>query len=296
MKNNTLRKTLRKKSVQIGIITAPIPKSHLNQAESYLDKAYVSWVEMSGANAVIIPYNTDALDTYLSLVHGVLWVGGAIENSKTHPISQYKQFLETYRRVFEHAVRENDHGNYFPLWGTCLGFDFLAMMGENLTEGYIKHIQRVEKFRLGTLTFRGKSRLRSGIPLGLQKKTAVTPCVQHIHEYGFDLKSEHTKQLKTYLNIVAVDYADNDVEFMNMFEYKRYPFYGCQWHPEKPLNDLGVEISRAVSIFFKKECAKNNTVSPSWSKVSQSNKFDSKYNVLLTGGSFREKKPRFRLQ
>jgi gamma-glutamyl hydrolase len=280
----TTRRPVEKSRVSIGIVTAPMPKTHLNRAESYLDKAYVSWVEMSGANAVLIPYNTDSIATYLSMVHGVVWVGGAIENHNTHSIDQYKTLMRVFSDIFEHAVRENDRGNYFPLWGTCLGFDLLAMMGEHMKDGFFNRIQHANKFRLGPLTFTGKSKLRSGVPVALQKKIAVTPVVHHIHEYGFELNHAHTKKIQKYLKVVSIDYADNGVEFMNMFEYRNYPFYGCQWHPEQPLTDLGVELSRTLSVFLKKECAKNNSITPTWSKVSTSKTFKSKFTVLLKGG------------
>jgi len=78
------RRIKNKEQVRIGIVSAPMPLKQLNRAESYLDKSYINWIEMSGANAVVIPYNTDSLATYMSTVHGVLWVGGGIENLKTH--------------------------------------------------------------------------------------------------------------------------------------------------------------------------------------------------------------------
>lgn len=279
MPRQTKRRT--RKKVQIGIVTAPMPTQHLDQAPSYLDKAYASWVEMAGANAVLIPYNSDSIATYLSMVHGVVWVGGAIENTKTHTKEQYATLVRTFREIFDHAVRENDRGNYFPLWGTCLGFDLLAMMGENLTDGYFQRIQHATKFRLGPLIFNGSSRIRSSLPMALQKKVAVSPVVHHLHEYGFDVTSPHTKKLRSYLKIVSVDDADNGVRFMNMFEYKKYPFYGCQWHPEKPLTDLGVQLSYTLSLFLKKECAKNNSITPTWTKLAQSGTFKSKYSVLV---------------
>jgi gamma-glutamyl hydrolase len=271
--------------INIGIVTAPMPLKHMEKAASYLDKSYVSWVQMSGANAVIIPYNSRDLPTYLSTVHGVVWVGGGIENKQTHPQDQYEIFVHTLRQIFEHAVRENDRGNHFTLWGTCLGFDMLAMMGENIKDHYFQRIQHANKFRLGPLLFKGASRLRNSLPKALQQEVSKSPVVQHIHEYGFDLDSAHTKKLKKYLKIVSVDRADNGIEFMNMFEYKKYPFYGCQWHPEKPLTDLGIELSYTLSLFLKKECSRNNSLVPHWSKVSVAGTLNSKYSVLLKGGS-----------
>ena len=276
-------KTQKNKRIQIGIVTAPMPNSHLTRAPSYLDKDYITWVEMSGANALLIPYNTASIEHYLDLVQGIVWVGGAIENTKTHSNQQYKTLIAIFKKIFSYAVKENDKGNYFPLWGTCLGFELLAMMGENYKDGYFTHLQHAEKYELGPLMFVGKSKIRQAVPVKLQEKIAVSPVVNHIHNYGFDLKNPHTKTMKEYLKIVSVDIAENGVKFMNMFEYKKYPFYGCQWHPEKPLTHLGVELSHTLSLFLKRECSKNKTFIPKWSKITTSGHFNSKFGILLKG-------------
>ena len=280
-----MRGTRRNKKVNIGIITSPMPSKRINQASSYLDKVYVYWVEMSGANAVIIPYNTDKLPEYLKAVHGVVLVGGGISNVNTHSDKQYKDLIHVVRRIFEHAVHENDRGTYFPLWGTCLGFELLAMMPEHIDHAYFKRLQLEYKFRLGTVTFAGPSRLRNAFPKALQEKVAHTPTVNHLHKYGFNIQAPHTVKLRRYLDIVSVDRADDGTEFMNMFEYKNYPFYGSQWHPEKPLTDLGVDFSYTLSLFLKKECAHNKTAPPRWSKIFDPVPLDSRFTVLLRGGT-----------
>ena len=98
--------TRRIKKVNIGIVSSPVILKRIKHAQSYIDKVYIHWVEMSGANAVIIPYNTDMLPEYLKLVHGVVLAGGAISNVKTHSDKQYKDLIHVVRRIFEHAVRE----------------------------------------------------------------------------------------------------------------------------------------------------------------------------------------------
>lgn len=277
--------TRRIKKVNIGIVSSPVILKRIKHAQSYIDKVYIHWVEMSGANAVIIPYNTDMLPEYLKLVHGVVLAGGAISNVKTHSDKQYKDLIHVVRRIFEHAVRENDCGNYFPLWGTCLGFELLAMMPEHIDHDYFKRLQLEHKFRLGTLIFTGASRLRKAFPKALQEKVARTPTVNHMHQYGFNMDAPHTIKLMRYLNIVSVDRADDGSEFMNMYEYKHYPFYGSQWHPEKPLTDLGVDLSYTLSLFLKKECAHNKKVPPRWSKTLDPVHLNSPFAVLVRGGT-----------
>jgi hypothetical protein len=47
------------------------------------------------------------------------------------------------------------------------------------------------------------------------------------------------------------------------------------------LTDLGVDLSYTLSLFLKKECAKNNSITPTWTKLAQSGTFKSKFSILV---------------
>jgi gamma-glutamyl hydrolase len=276
-------KSRKNRPIKIGIVTAPMPVAQLGKAESYLERDYIDWVELSGANAVVIPYNTENLAAFLTRVHGVVLVGGAIENRLTHDHRQYATLIDAVRRVFEHAVAENDQRNYFPVWGTCLGFYLLAMMGEHVKSGFFRRdrIQPEHKFRQAPLVFTGKSRLRAFFPRALQAHMARAPAATHKHEYGFDMRSPHERRMLKYLNVASTDVSDGGNEFMNMFEYKNYPFYGSQWHPEKPMGNVAVAVSLRLSEFLKSECAKNKRAVPLWGASFQTHSFKSTETVLI---------------
>ena len=59
---------------------------------------------------------------YFTTVHSVLFPGGAAD-----------LFDSPYERIakilFNLAVKANKAGDVFPLWGTCLGFQFLSICG-----------------------------------------------------------------------------------------------------------------------------------------------------------------------
>jgi len=273
-------KSRRERPIKIGILTAPMPAPHLDRAQSYLDRDYVAWVELSGANAVIIPYNTPDLKEFLNRVHGVVLVGGAVENRATHDRRQYAVLVSAVTRIFRYAMS----CRYFPVWGTCLGFDMLAMMGENLKSNLFKRVQPEHKFSNVPLVFTGKSRIRAQFSPAMQARMAREPVATHMHEFGFDMASPHLKHLLKYLTVVSTDSSDTGGKFLNIFEYKRYPFYGSQWHPEKPKGELAEAVSFILSHFLKKECAKNKQRVPLWGKTFRSVKFKHPETVLLKGG------------
>jgi gamma-glutamyl hydrolase len=246
----------RRGKVKIGIFSAPMPLPSLSKAESYLQRDYIEWVEMSGALPVVIPYNTRHLDEYLNSVNGLVWIGGAIENAETHSRSQHAKLQHTYEAAFEHAIRENQKGNHYPIWGTCLGFDFLALMGQR-NHGVSK-MPKIHKTQNGTLKFKGASRLRRAFSSSMQQLIAREPVTHQIHARGFDPTSSQTHHMEKYLKIISVDTSDQSPRrFVNAFEYKHYPFYGTQWHPEKPVSTLSRQVAEKLSRFFKRECAKN---------------------------------------
>ena len=59
---------------------------------------------------------------YFTTVHSVLFPGGASDLFD----SPYER---TAKILFNLAVKANKAGDVFPLWGTCLGFEFLSICG-----------------------------------------------------------------------------------------------------------------------------------------------------------------------
>ena len=50
----------------------------------------------------------------MSKINGVLFPGGA---GNYRDIGDY---------IYQSLIKENDEGRYYPLWGTCLGFENMA--------------------------------------------------------------------------------------------------------------------------------------------------------------------------
>ena len=104
----------------IGIYAQPHSSSLCPNGEScqYIAASYVKFVESHGARAVPIPYDTDnaTIDHLFESINGVLFPGGGA----AVPMGAY--------RMFDNAVSANSQGDYFPLWGTCMGFQWLLQL------------------------------------------------------------------------------------------------------------------------------------------------------------------------
>ena len=232
----------------IGIITAPNIKSELHCGESYLYMSYIRWIEMSGETAILIPYNIseEKLLEILKRVNGVIWVGGAIENKKHHTEKQNDDLINTLFITYEYVMAENDKGNYYPLWATCLGFYILLMFVKEESETIHGSIVPYEKSGVFPCTFtKNPSKLKKWIA-PLQSRMKSQSCVTQNHKYGIESVPEDKVQI--------VSMQDN---FVNIVEFVNYPFYGVHFHPEIPPNELGIQVSQRFIMFFKNECSKN---------------------------------------
>jgi gamma-glutamyl hydrolase len=231
----------------IGVIASP--KIHsLHDSNIKYATSYVKWIESSGAKAMIIPYNisSSSLLHVLKRIRGVVFIGGAIENKKLYTHDQYVTYVNTIYHTYRIVKEYNDQGRYFPIWATCLGFEMVLLFNQHKS---LEHLFDSMKLHVknGPSTLQLlPSRIKSFFPHDIVMKMKTIPCVTHHHKYGFDIApNEHFTIVST------------DSNFINMFEFKKYPFYGSQFHPERHFDTFSKQISTLFSCFFYSECLKN---------------------------------------
>jgi gamma-glutamyl hydrolase len=84
----------------------------------YLAASYVKWVESAGGRAVPVPFDATLakVDEIFASTNALLFPGGgaSINNAAKH--------------FFNRAVDANSAGDHYPVWGTCLGFQWLLQV------------------------------------------------------------------------------------------------------------------------------------------------------------------------
>ena len=105
----------------IGVVSQPISETlkkdpRFDGKETYIMQAYIEWLESAGARVVplIMTDEQSVTDDKLSKLNGVLFPGGAGD------------YLDIGDYIYNFAIKENDAGRFYPIWGTCLGFENLA--------------------------------------------------------------------------------------------------------------------------------------------------------------------------
>jgi len=208
---------------------------------------YVKWIESSGAKACIIPYNVSLseLTSILSTISGIVFTGGSINNKKKYTDKQRITYVTTLHHAYSQIKQYNNQGRYFPIWGTCLGFEMLMLFQQNRPIEHIFDYLQPHKLK-GVSTIKMKdSRIKSFFPTWIIPEMETRLCAIHSHTFGFDIVPNK--------NITIVSTESN---FINMIEFKQYPFYGLQFHPEKYNDPFSKQISILFSCFFYSECKK----------------------------------------
>ena len=77
---------------------------------------YQSWLSAAGADSRVLPttFTGAKLEPLFQSLNGFLIPGGG------------DPFGESVDAMVRRAVRANEGGDYFPVWGTCLGFEWLT--------------------------------------------------------------------------------------------------------------------------------------------------------------------------
>ncbi|KAJ8413339.1 hypothetical protein AAFF_G00093350 [Aldrovandia affinis] len=194
---------------------------------SYIAASYVKFLESAGARVVPVKINQtrEEYERLFNSINGVLFPGGG-SNLVT---SEYAKAARTF---YDLALKANLKGDYFPIWGTCLGFEQLTY----LTSGkLLLSPTNTSGVALPLVFTKGspKSRMFSGFPDDVLRALASEPLTEHSHQYSVTVKSfDQSEELRNFYNVLTTN-DDGKVDFVSTFEAHNLPIYATQWHPEK---------------------------------------------------------------
>ncbi|KAK0149084.1 Gamma-glutamyl hydrolase [Merluccius polli] len=244
----------------IGVLAQEnLPDDKFARGSSYIAACYVKYLESSGARVVPIRINLSDEDYFriFNSINGLLLPGGDVD-------LQTSQFSRVSKIFYNLALKANDDGDHFPIWGTCQGFQQLSVLTANknlLTLTNTKAVALPLTFTRGithlpspllqvsptyphlyyryhppTLSFTTAaqtSRLFQSFPVDLMQSLAEENITSNFHSWSLSLQnfSRNTK-LKRFYKILSTN-TDGKTDFVSTMEALQYPFYAVQWHPEK---------------------------------------------------------------
>ncbi|KXJ70954.1 hypothetical protein RP20_CCG021923 [Aedes albopictus] len=197
--------------------------------ESYIAASYVKFVEGAGARVVPIWINKprEYYENILPNLNGVLLPGGATW------FNQSNGYADAGRHIYDVAEEINVQGGYFPLWGTCLGFELLTYLAANGDEHRAHCSSNNQALPLDFKPNFREGRMFAETPDEIVEILASEYVTANFHQYCVTEKNLTDYGLDREWRVMSTNLDWNGLEFISTIEHKILPFYGVQFHPEK---------------------------------------------------------------
>lgn len=236
----------------IGILSQPRFHPLTNSTMyHYIASSYVKWVESGGARSVPIPFDApdEMVDDLFGQINAVLFPGGP-----TGPPPR------SAKRIWQLAEAANRRGDFMPVWGTCLGFEYMLMLASEEGESILQSGFEAENISLPLIfpTAPTGGALHSSLrgqrmPAAAISELYSDPVLRHTAQNKAVAMNSHTMGIEPdrFQNDAGLTsmfhVTTTNVDKGNKFGQKRrpfvstietrqpdqYPYYGVQYHPEK---------------------------------------------------------------
>jgi gamma-glutamyl hydrolase len=134
-------------------------------------------------------------------------------------------YNEIGQLILKEAIAMNDAGKFFPIWGTCLGFERLSLWTADKPDSVLEkygseHHSLPIKFKKTPLDT--KMYCEMGLESFMLEKGNYT---YNSHEYSVDPKTFETDaKLSEFWDVTAISHDASGREFVASIEAKNYPF------------------------------------------------------------------------
>mmetsp|Transcript_4434 Transcript_4434/g.15772 ORF Transcript_4434/g.15772 Transcript_4434/m.15772 type:complete len:353 (-) Transcript_4434:75-1133(-) len=219
----------------VGIVSQPLGEE---SNQSYIAASYVKWIESSGARVAPLIFDrpVQELRATFEAINAIVFPGGDAS------LSVDSAYFQTLKLLFEWTKEANSMGDYFPLYGACLGLEALAILVS------------------GNHSILSNTNAQDDpVPLHLATRTADSPFLEYLgpeqveqvlqkpiayenHVKGLLVDSYDADQrLRNTFRLLTVSYDRNGQAYVSSMEGKDAPILALQFHPEKNAYEWNTE-------------------------------------------------------
>lgn len=259
----------REGSPVIGMFSLPTDPQFCESSHcEALPASYVKFIESAGGEVVPVSfYATESeMDLLLESLNGFLFTGGA----DMDPPAAALRVLERSRQLFE----AGDPQNQLPVWGTCLGFEWLvaATSPSSLLSGFRASNVNLP---LHLTPEASSSRLFEKATQRIMNALLFENVTFNSHHRGVPPAEWMKPELWKTLKVLATSFDEDGKEFVSVVEgVNGLPWFGVQFHPEKNAFEHGflpsgqpavlalhtpnaIAVTQFLSNFFVQQARKN---------------------------------------
>ncbi|XP_064607893.1 gamma-glutamyl hydrolase-like [Liolophura sinensis] len=248
----------------IGVLAHETAGPYMMYGDSLIYSEYVEFLHTGGARVVPIRINEsmEYYETLFKSINGVLFPGGSLSLTTS-------SYAKAGKIMFDLAMQANKNGDYFPVWGTCLGFQFLSfLVAEKNLLTTTNAANLPLPLDLLTPAYRDSQiygKAASDVIEILQQENVT----DNDHHYGLtpEVFAENQK-LADFFKVLSTNRDRDGKIFVSTIEGKQYPVWGVQFHPEQSYNwnpefnwihtSNAVKVTQYFASFFVDRARRNS--------------------------------------
>ena len=202
--------------------------------------------------------NATRLAELFKCINGLLYTGGGADISSDNGMDK-GQYFRTATTLWDLAVRfsisfatvlqlratdsvcfdaqaaANKQGDYFPIWGTCLGFQTVSVLAAG-NRSLLSPFTGVDGVSIPlTLTAAANaSRLLTGAPARVMNTLTTEDSTVNLHHWGVTPSAyADNPKLDAFFELLSTNVDSNGSVFVSTIEGKELPVYATQYYPER---------------------------------------------------------------
>lgn len=181
------------------------------------------------------------------------------------------KLFQTGKFLYQLALEANAKGDYFPIMGICMGFQFLSLITSDDNDLLTRFDSDDVSWPLQFTSDPMASRFFGSMPKEIVEIYKTQNITMNNHNWGVSLHDWYSnKNLVDFYNVLSTNKDRKGKVFISTIEAKNnIPIYGVQWHPEKVMFEWihpseinhsypSIIANQLTATFFVNECRKNN--------------------------------------
>lgn len=221
---------------------------------AYLAASYVQWVMAGGARAVPVITGRDE-QYYRQIFDGI---NGLLLPGGNAPLTGDGGYATVGGMFFDWAKEANDQGDFFPVWGTCNGFELLTVLSSRDKSRLTDCDSQDQAVPLNFIRGAEQSNLFGSAPPDVMREIKQERITINFHNHCLTPANFTKFGMEKFWSPLSWNWDRHNLEYLSSIEAVNYPFVGVQFHPEKNIYEWSVKEPRIphskhavhVSLYF----------------------------------------------